>query len=270
MPVPLDLDRIVRETWIASAEHHEEIDSTNDRAKRSAVEFFRASRDDRPALPRLIIADRQTMGRGRGSNRWWTGDGALALTVLVDLQQHAIPIRQAPLLAITAGVALWKTTHHTLRDMFMAEMIHLHWPNDIYVGDSKLAGILIELVSSRYAAIGIGVNLNNDVEKLPEEVRCRKIVSLKDLLGETIVLNEYSTSLMLNLEEAISVLKQEPHILTKVANRLCYQSYSTIRVTDGERTSVGTCLGINENGGLLLETKSGIETFMAGTTEILD
>ena len=67
--MPLDIDRTVQETFVARAEYHPSLGSTNDRAAGGRVARRRQ-------LPLLVLADRQTAGRGRGTNRWWTGPGA--------------------------------------------------------------------------------------------------------------------------------------------------------------------------------------------------
>ncbi|HIQ23242.1 MAG TPA: biotin--[acetyl-CoA-carboxylase] ligase, partial [Planctomycetes bacterium] len=61
----LDLARILHCSWVATVEWYDTIESTNDRAKQLAIR--RAG-----PLPALIVAGRQTAGRGRGTRRWWT------------------------------------------------------------------------------------------------------------------------------------------------------------------------------------------------------
>lgn len=264
----LDTERLVRETWIASAEHHEELDSTNDRAKRLSVEFFRAAPEDRTSLPLLITADRQTAGRGRGANRWWTGDGALAATVLIDLHEQKIPIHTAPLLGIAAGVAVAYATQATLDGTDLATSVGLHWPNDVYVGESKMAGILIELVASKYAAIGIGVNVNNTVADLPNDLaRERKIGTLRDLLSCSLDPTSYLRMLLASLDAGLRTIARNPADVAACANRLCLQRERMLSVKDGDRTRVGLCQGIASDGALLLKTDAGVERFYAGSTE---
>ena len=60
-------------------------------------------------LPLLITADTQTAGRGRGSNRWWTGRGNLACTLLLDLAALGVERPGWPLAGIAAGVAIVET-----------------------------------------------------------------------------------------------------------------------------------------------------------------
>ena len=87
----LDESRILQETFVARFEHHAALASTNDRAAEAA-------RDGAGGMPLLIVADRQTAGRGRGGNRWWTGPGSLAFTLLLAPEHLHVPSpnRRAP------------------------------------------------------------------------------------------------------------------------------------------------------------------------------
>ncbi|MEY3446439.1 MAG: hypothetical protein RIR45_1194 [Pseudomonadota bacterium] len=121
-----------------------EIDSTN-------TELMRRARD--ACLdPVLLVAERQTAGRGRLGRQWLSGaDGALdSLTFSLGL-----PLDPADWsgLSLAVGLAVVQSLHPSLQ---------LKWPNDIWWQDRKMAGILIETASVgsvRYAVIGIGINL---------------------------------------------------------------------------------------------------------------
>ncbi|NCC94413.1 MAG: hypothetical protein EOM10_14215, partial [Opitutae bacterium] len=100
---PLDLNRVVAESFVAAVEHHALIGSTNDRAKEAAA--------SQKQLPLLIVADGQTAGRGRGANRWWTGSGSLAVSLLanpatwrIDPRQHAAGLSLAAARAVAETV----------------------------------------------------------------------------------------------------------------------------------------------------------------------
>ena len=134
-----------------------EIDSTNSELMRRA----RAGQLD----PILLVAERQTAGRGRLGRSWYSGgtqadgtptDGAPALTFSLGLQ--LVPQSWAGL-SLAVGISVAQSLHPELR---------LKWPNDIWLNDRKLGGILIETVAStskataheqRYAVIGIGINI---------------------------------------------------------------------------------------------------------------
>ena len=72
-----DIAKIRAATFVAEVEHHAEVGSTNDRALQLAAS------DGRPT-PTLVVADRQTLGRGRGANRWWADRGALTFSLVVE------------------------------------------------------------------------------------------------------------------------------------------------------------------------------------------
>jgi BirA family biotin operon repressor/biotin-[acetyl-CoA-carboxylase] ligase len=116
-----------------------EIDSTN-------TELMRRARAGR-AEPVLLVAQRQTAGRGR-LGRQWHADAQQALTFSLGL-----PLAPADWsgLSLAVGVALAESLH---------PHIQLKWPNDLWLDGRKLAGILIETAPpARYAVIGVGINI---------------------------------------------------------------------------------------------------------------
>jgi BirA family biotin operon repressor/biotin-[acetyl-CoA-carboxylase] ligase len=124
-----------------------EVDSTNSELMRRA----RAGQTD----PVLLVAERQTAGRGRMGRQWASGAdlGAQALTFSMGL--HLAPADWSGL-SLAVGVAVAQSLHPDIR---------LKWPNDLWWHDRKLAGILIETAnwtttsSSRYVVVGIGLNI---------------------------------------------------------------------------------------------------------------
>ena len=122
-----------------------ELDSTN-------TELMRRARGGRME-PVLLVAERQTAGRGRLGRQWQSAPGD-SLTFSLGL-----PLAPADWsgLSLAVGVALAESLHPEIR---------LKWPNDLWLHDRKLGGILIETASfgeggqaRRYAVIGVGLNL---------------------------------------------------------------------------------------------------------------
>jgi BirA family biotin operon repressor/biotin-[acetyl-CoA-carboxylase] ligase len=95
----LDADQIRAATFVRHVELHDSLGSTNDRAAELA-------REPNIQLPALIVARHQTAGRGRGRNTWWSADGALTFSVL--LEPAALGIRTAnwPQLSLATAVAV--------------------------------------------------------------------------------------------------------------------------------------------------------------------
>ena len=137
-----------------SVEWVPQIDSTNSELMRRA----RAGRLE----PVLLVAGQQTAGRGRLGRQWFSdagadvnankaGDGSLTFSLGLSL---------APLdwsgLSLAVGVSVVQSLHPDLR---------LKWPNDVWLRDRKLAGILIETANladtpeARYAVVGVGINM---------------------------------------------------------------------------------------------------------------
>ncbi len=194
---PLYLDRVVAESFLAGAEHYALIGSTNDRAKEAAAAPKK--------LPLLIVADSQTAGRGRGANRWWTGSGSLAISLLANPAMWRIDPRQhAAGLSLAAARAVAETVNSRLCGELQAEV---HAPNDVYVGDRKVAGILIEGLACGLLVIGIGLNTNNTLADAPAELRDR-VTTLRDLLGRAVDPTELLVELLAHLDAALGLVAE--------------------------------------------------------------
>jgi len=125
-----------------------QVDSTN-------TELMRRARAGR-LEPVLLVAEQQTAGRGR-LGRDWFSDASVrhgspdSLTFSLGLP---LSPRDWSGLSLAVGVSVVQSLHPDLQ---------LKWPNDVWLHDRKLAGILIETASLgdvRYAVIGIGININ--------------------------------------------------------------------------------------------------------------
>ncbi len=107
----------------------------------------------------VVSCTRQSAGRGRFNRAWFGEAGGLWASYNVPLDP-ALP-RPWGLLPLVAGAALMATL-----GAYGIPGLRLRWPNDVLVGRSKLAGILVERPGATMASIGIGVNVHNDVASL--------------------------------------------------------------------------------------------------------
>ncbi len=101
---------------------------------------------------------------------------------------------------------------HTVRGRLPRETVGLHWPNDIYVGERKLGGILTEALSPRSVIIGIGLNTNNTLADAPPELRATA-ATMRDLLQSPIDAPALLTSLLSELHAALRLLYEQPAVL---------------------------------------------------------
>ncbi|MEL6913263.1 MAG: biotin--[acetyl-CoA-carboxylase] ligase [Pseudomonadota bacterium] len=120
-----------------------ELDSTMAEAARRAAEID---------APTWILAHRQTAARGRRGRAWQHPEGNFAATLVM----HTPSPHEAALRSFVAALAL----RDTLR-AFGVGGLSLKWPNDVLVGGSKAAGILLETLPGARLAIGIGINLRH-------------------------------------------------------------------------------------------------------------
>ena len=109
----------------------------------------------------MLMAQQQTAGRGRGNNTWESEpDKNLLASIL--LKPQIAPYQQFNICRI-ASLAVCKT----LTDFCHIDHVKIKWPNDIYVHDKKIAGILIEHQicgeTIKYSIVGIGLNVNQTI-----------------------------------------------------------------------------------------------------------
>lgn len=250
----IDPHDIERETFVAQAEVHVELPSTNDRALRLAA---RASN-----LPHLIVALRQTLGRGRGANRWWSADGALTFSLIVDA--GPIAAERRPLVALVAGGAVCEAVGAVIPT---AE-VRLKWPNDVFVSGRKAGGILVEVPpeAPERLVIGIGLNVNVSLLDAPDDVQLRA-AALCDVAGRPLPIGEVLTGILKRLEH--DLVRFDHHFGDLLADwrRRCLLTGRCVTLHDGTRSITGTCLGFDDDGSLLLQTVAGPRRFRSGVVE---
>lgn len=262
----MDCRRIVSETFLASAEHHEVIGSTNDRARQCAAEGL--------PLPRLVMADRQAAGRGRGSHWWWTPSGSLAMSLLLPADALPDDRGRSSLVSLLAGVAVVDALRPLVEQRISPDRdpackttrpspLGLHWPNDVMLAGRKVAGILVEALPSRAHVIGIGVNTNNTAADAPDELR-EKLATLRDLTGTTCDHVELIIDLLRRMEIGFQLLRNAPKEVAQRADELCLQRGQELSIHVGEQTITGRCQGIAPNGALRLVTPDGPREIHSG------
>ena len=206
----------------------------------------------------VFIASCQESGRGTGQASWESTAGLnLTLSIVLHPRQIAISRQFYISKAISLGVADFLVKY--------VEGVSIKWPNDIYINDKKIAGILIETAISggkfSRAIVGIGLNINQEkfISDAPNPV------SLKNLTGET-----YELSLM--LIDLCACLDNRYRILLSGDFAILDHDYDALLYLKGvwtnfrelnsvlrEENSVfeGKILGVEEDGRLKIETRQG-------------
>lgn len=216
------------------------------------------ARDEKYCEGDVVWADFQTAGRGQRGHEWHSRKGE-NLTFSVVLEPTFVPIAEQ--FAVSEVVAL------SLVDMLAEYGIEarIKWTNDIYVGDRKLVGILIEhsLATStlRRTIVGIGINVNQTEfdASLPNPVSMAQL--LDGELNVEDVLQRFLAHLQRNYEalrEMQNAKCKMQNVLHERYNALLYRlnEYRTYALPSGERFEA-KILGTASNGALRLEGKQG-------------
>jgi BirA family transcriptional regulator, biotin operon repressor / biotin---[acetyl-CoA-carboxylase] ligase len=230
----------------------ETVDSTNSYLRNSA------SPDNT-----IVYTFNQTAGKGRENRQWRDIKGKnLALSVVFNTEAVEVPLWRIALLSLPM-LELLKSTG--LSDSW------IKWPNDLYVGKRKIAGILAESVIRNNNIIciiaGIGVNVNSDNAELSTIEKPATSVFLET--GTMQDINLFSKRYIELLTELIS----EPYSADAIRNK--WLSASGIIGKNFEWISpdgpvIGCAVDVDKNGILYLETNHGMAEIIAGDVNVRD
>jgi BirA family biotin operon repressor/biotin-[acetyl-CoA-carboxylase] ligase len=163
--------------------------------------------------------------------------------------------------AVTEAVSRWVP----------GRAVQLKWPNDVYVDGRKLCGILVETSprSPDRLVIGIGVNVENSFADAPSDVSARA-VSLTDVAPSRPQRWDVLAAIVEHLDTDLKHLAKSPRSLVERWRERCYLTGKSVSVTDVERTMSGACLGLEDDGSLLIQTEAGPQRCYAGVVNVVE
>ncbi len=260
---PLDegcADRVLQGTFIEQAEFFAELPSTNDQALRLATL-------PETRFPLLVVAESQTSGRGRRANQWWSTEGALTFSVVLDTEQAGLATKHWPQAALTTGLAVCEALEPHLTGVSPM----LKWPNDVFIGERKVCGVLVETPpgSGPRLVLGIGVNVNNSLASAPVDLR-ETATALCDVLGRKLLRANLLIEILNKLSERLSWIGSRDGQLRNLWRERCLLTGRRVQVENETGVVEGACLGIDEDGALLIEDVHVQQRVLAGTVSILD
>lgn len=224
----------------------------------SSTNQYLLDRVDQLQRPTLCLAEYQYQGRGRRGRPWFS---PVACSLYFSLYWR-FPGRTEILLGLSQALSL--VVARTLRDLSGKE-IKVKWPNDLYLNNKKLAGILVEMISrgeqEQHIVVGIGINLRVSVDNGAIDQPFANLGAIdRNLLAAKL-----TTSLVTLFEEcAHSGLKEwllDWHQFDTFYN----QPVCLILATQQE---IGINRGINDQGGLLLDQNGNITSYLSGTISL--
>lgn len=205
------------------------------------------------------VAEYQQAGRGRRGRKWFSPFGAnLYLSMYWRLEQ-------GPAAAMGLSLVIGIVMAEVIQSLG-AENVRVKWPNDLYLNDRKLAGILVELTGKTGDAaqivMGAGINLGMRGEGTSEINQ--GWINLQEA-GVTIDRNQLAASIINSLRAALPLFERDglaPFIqrwekLDNFINR-------PVKLLIGEREVYGIARGIDKQGGLLLEQERVIKSWVGG------
>ena len=270
----LDAGKLLATTFVRSVELHDKLGSTNDRA-------IELARDPNVELPALVVARWQTAGRGRGRKAWWSDEGALTFSLLIDAIRMGIQPANWPQLSLATAVAACDAIGLRIakcgvriEEPNSKLSLGIKWPNDVWADGRKISGILIESPGGSTRAkdrviIGIGINVNNSWHDAPGDVG-QLGTSLFDLTDRTHDLQLFLIDLLHCLTSRFEQLSACDPELIRAWQTLDLIAGQTITLeTDGRRIE-GECVEIARDGALVLETVFGSQRFFSGTARLVD
>lgn len=231
--------------WFAEKIYfYDEIGSTNDECKKLAEEGAKHGT--------LVIAEKQTKGKGRRGRNWESPKGTgiwMTLLLRPDIEPY-----NSSGLTLVAAMAIDKAiTEVTGLDA------KIKWPNDIVVNGKKVTGILTEMSAQpemiNYIVIGIGINVNT--EEFPEDI-AKTASSLKIESGKTIKRSSIIALFGKYFEQyyARYIKTQDMSLLIDEYNKELINVDRQIKVLAKENSYTGIAKGINRHGELIVETEN--------------
>ena len=229
--------------------HFAEINSTN-------VYLYDKISENHDISDMVVVADHQTAGRGMDKNRWESEKGknllfSIALNVNFLEAENQFKISQAVSVAIV----------ETLQNIIDTDKFFIKWPNDIYFGDKKLAGMLVQntiegkMMGTSIIGIGLNINQMEFSKDIPNPV------SLKQIAGKDFDLENLLNLLTTNIKASVESLRFEKN-QNEINKKYISKSYRYHQWADYlYKNKVKSMIinGFDCYGRLILEDQSGEE-----------
>lgn len=234
-------------------QHYDEIDSTNRLAKDLAAQ-------NAPSRT-VIVADKQTSGRGRMGKSFHSPTGGLYFSVIF---RPDLPLSAT--MSVTACTAV--AVYEALTQFGVYSKIK--WVNDLFLNDKKICGILsegsfnAELLKMDYLVIGIGINLHPD-RNLPEELK-PIVTDIQTETGQNIPKYQLLASILKSMKKYFDEISEKTYLKIYTENS-CTLGHR-VRTDTGQE---GLATGFTEEAGLKILLDNHTEMILStGSAQIID
>ena len=259
------IKQLVADGTINSAWYASETESTNSVALSSAKDSVTpASSQSKTCLPRLFLTDCQTAGRGRHGKTWQSNASSLTFSLLVDWKFQNDSASRLLSMAVGVGIA------HALEFELAPLRSILKWPNDVFLGGGKVAGVLLEAsIANGRVVIGVGVNVGRAPEVL-DRVDANPTASLASVAGRDLPRFSLLPSLVSSILESVDEVRRGDgsSIVSEYRSR-CGLSGKMITFVDDGTKRHAKCLGVDDDGGLRIEVDHQVRSVFSGEVRSL-
>lgn len=221
---------------LSKINHYKSISSTN----KKALELAKKGIHDR-----IIIADTQVKGKGRFNRTWYSSKGGAYFSILIKIEK----IEHLKYLTFAAALSVLKTIEKITK-----LKPKIKWPNDVYINDKKVCGILTESTTNNnltYAIIGIGINVNQ--KRFPKSIKniatsmfkeTNKEFNIKKIIIKTKnnFLKYYNLIKNNNYKKIIDETKKHSLLIEK-----------NIKIKTLNKTHIGKVIDIDKNCRLIIK-----------------
>ncbi len=249
--IKLDTDYIGRKFF-----YLEETESTNILLSKNSKEF----KDNGT----IVLAENQTKGKGR-KDRIWASAKGLNLTFSILLTEPELLKISPNIVNLCSSLSVATS----IENLFQLNAT-LKWPNDVLINNKKVAGILLETSTKgkgiNRIVVGIGINVNqvtfpNDYKIPATSIKNEFKLNIERelILAETLNLFEYF----------LDIAHNDPGYILKEWRSKCKMIGDKITISENDKMKSGIFDDIDDEGFLILKTKSGLERIISGDVSIV-
>lgn len=238
----------------AILKRYKTISSTNDVALDYLAEKGKESNGT------VFIAEYQEKGRGRLGRSWFANANQNLLMSFIFVPPEDFRWNFLPL---AVGLSCVKAI-----EKYSKVRTRIKWPNDIFYENKKMGGILTEskTIGKQIfgVVVGIGINVKGGKEDFPEDLS-KIATTMEDASKKNLSVEEFTDALLKEIPFYLDFLFADSKLFVKEVEKfLIHQKGDAIEISSGEKCVLGNYVGLDENGEIVLSTKSGIKSFNCG------
>ena len=228
--------------------HFDEIDSTNSYLKNSYKLLNSFT---------FVSADYQSAGKGRNDRIWFSNPGENLMFSLLIKDENLLK-KFSSLSIISAAIIAELIESLGIKD------VTIKWPNDVFIKNKKICGVLLEGQILEYLVIGVGLNVNQ--KSFPDGLR-KPATSLSLELNKDLNVNEIKEQLFSQMTKELSALNSHKYL--EYFKNHNYLENKRVRALVNNQPFIGEVIGIDDNFFLQIKTGDMLLHIDSGEIEIL-